>query len=351
MLKVLKAAGLAVSALTLATAGGAMAEDLQRAPESVVYFINGTLGDKSFFDSAERGIQRINAEMGIETKTVEGGYDPTRWEAALFDIAESGDYDTIVAGTFTMVPLIEKIAVEFPEIRFVVFDGTVDYAVCGCENVYSILFRQNEGAYVAGALSARLTTAGVEDIAEGSKLGVVGAMPIPVIDDFLVGYEAGAKSIIPEIEVLKQYSNSFADPAVGKEIGKAMYDQGASIVFQVAGASGQGTIEAAVEAGRYVIGVDSDQALLFEESRPETAERIFTSVLKQVDNSVVYAFEQLQKGELKLGSAESLGLKEGAIAIAVNKYTDAVVPADVMEEIKAIEAKIIDGSIDVPTTL
>lgn len=337
-------AGLAIMALS-----SAMAQDLNRVPKKIVYFVNGTLGDKSFFDSGARGIARVKTELSIPTETVEGGIDPTRWEGALIDLAEGGDYDTVITGTYTMVPLVEKIAPQFPDIRFIIFDGAVDYKKCKCNNVYSILFRQNEGGYLAGALAARLTQAGIADIPAGSALGTVGAMQIPVIDDFLIGFTAGAKSVLPDIKVLSQYANSFSDPATGKEIAKAQYGQGASIIFQVAGATGQGVIEAAAESGHYVIGVDSDQALIYESSRPETAKRIVTSVLKQVDNAMVHAITQMKDSNLPLGKAESLGLNEGAIGLAYNKFTQAIVPPAVWTEIDRTRSEIINGKVKVPT--
>jgi len=344
-----KAFLIAASLLAASFAPAWAAEDINRAPENVVFFVNGTLGDKSFFDSGERGIKRVQSELSVATKTVEGGADPTRWEGALIDLAEGGDYDTIITGTFAMVPLVEKIAPQFPDTRFIIFDGAVDYAKCKCENVYSILFRQNEGAYLAGSLAARLTQAGISDIAADSALGTVGGMDIPVINDFLVGFEAGAKSVKTDVKVLKQYANSFADPATGKEIAKAQFGQGASIVFQVAGATGQGVIEAAAEAGRYAIGVDSDQALIYEASRPDIAKRIVTSVLKQVDNTVVRSVTLMKEGKLPFGQAESLGIKEGAIGLADNKFTQAIVPPAVWADIEKTKAEIVDGKVTVPT--
>ncbi|SCB39169.1 BMP family lipoprotein [Rhizobium hainanense] len=345
-----RALGIALSlGLLTVNIGSAVGQDLNRAPTKIVFFVNGTLGDKSFFDSGERGIERVKSELSVPTATIEAGYDPTRWENALIDLAEGGEYDTIVTGTFTMVPLVEKIAPQFPDTRFIIFDGAVDYTKCKCENVYSILFRQNEGAYLAGALAARLTQSGVPNIPAGSALGTVGAMQIPVIDDFLIGFDAGAKSVSPDIKVLKQYANSFSDPATGKEIAKAQFGQGASIIFQVAGATGQGVIEAAGETGKYAIGVDSDQAMLFEKSRPDAAKRIVTSVLKQVDNVVVRAVSLMKDGKLPFGKAESLGLKEGAIDLADNKFTQAIVPSTVWAEIEKTKAEIVDGKIIVPT--
>lgn len=339
---------IAALAIGFVAAGGAAA---QAASSDVAIFLNGTLGDKSFFDSAARGMEKAEKELGVKGRVVEGGYDPTRWESALTDLADSGDYGTIIAMTYDMTQPVQKLAAEFPDIKFIILDSAVDYSKCTCSNVYSAVFRQNEGSYLAGVLAARLVEAKTGGIAADAKLGTVGGMAIPVIDDFVVGFEAGAKSVTPGIGVLKQYANSFADPATGKEIAKAEFSQGAAIVFQIAGATGQGVIEAAAEAGKYVIGVDTDQAMLYETSNPATAARIVTSVMKNVDNVVFRSLQLAGQDKLPYGKAEALGLAEGGIGLADNKYTRAIVPETVMTELKTIEGKIIDGSIKVPTAL
>src|SRR5450830_1558385 len=214
-------------------------------------FVNGTLGDKSFFDSAAHGMQEVRRTLPVAVRVVEGGTDPTRWESALADLADSGDYDVIVVGTFTMVPYVQKLAGQFPAARFIVFDAAVDYRRCPCSNVHSILFRQNEGAYLAGYLAADLVRKGLPGVARDSGLGVVGGMQFPVIEDYIVGFRAGAEAAAPGLMLASQYANGFSDPAAGKEIARAQMDQGAAIVFHAAGASGQGVNEAASEAHRY----------------------------------------------------------------------------------------------------
>lgn len=331
-------AALLIGSLIAATPPAA-AKSLQ-----VALFVNGTLGDRSFFDSAALGLHRAQAELGMETKAVEAGPDPTGWEEALTDLVDGGDYDVIVVGTFTLTPLVEKLAAAYPETKFIFFDGTVDYARCACGNVYSVLFRQNEGGYLAGVLAARLTLD-----RPAAKLGIIGGMDIPVVNDYAVGFQAGARSITADVPILKQYANSFTDPATGKEIAKAEYGQGAEIIFQVAGASGQGVIEAAAETGHYVIGVDSDQAAIYQAAAPDRAARIVTSVLKRVDNAVFRALSRMQQGTLAFGTAESLGLKQGAIALADNRVTRALVPAATMDRVRQVQTAIEDGSLRVPS--
>ncbi|SFS13919.1 BMP family ABC transporter substrate-binding protein [Yoonia litorea] len=326
-------------------ASPAFSQDIQ----SVAFFVNGTLGDKSFFDSAQRGMDRLGGELGLETRTIEAGFDPTRWESALVDLADSGEYDTIITGTFTMVSYVEQLSQEFPEVNFILFDGIVNYAECGCENVHSILFKQNEGSYLAGVLAATLTTETTDSLNPDPVLGFVGGMEIPVIQDFFVGYKAGAESVLTGPTMLEQYANNFGDPAIGKEIALAQYGQGADIVFAVAGGTGQGVLEAAVEQGRLAFGVDSDQAAIFAESNPEIANRIVTSVLKNVDNALVSAVTRIQAGENLFGTAEAQGLETGGVGLAINDVTRAYVSAETLSRLDEIAAQIIDGSIEVPT--
>ncbi len=332
----------AISALAMSPA---LSQDVQ----SVAFFVNGTLGDKSFFDSAQRGMVRLGKDMGLQTRTIEAGYDPTRWESALVDLADSGDYDTIVAGGYMLVSYVEQLSQDYPDVNFILFDATVNYAECGCENVHSILFKQNEGSYLAGVLAATLTTETTDVLNPEPMLGFVGGMEIPVIQDFFVGYKAGAESVLSGPTILEQYANNYSDPAIGKEMALAQYGQGADIVFAVAGGTGQGVLEAAAEQGRLAIGVDSDQAAIFAGSNPRIANHIVTSVLKNVDNALVSAFERILAGEELFGTAEAQGLATGGVGLAINDVTRQYVSEETLAHIEEISSQIIDGSIEVPS--
>jgi basic membrane protein A len=314
----------------------------------VALFVNGTLGDKSFFDSAARGMAELRRTMPVFTKVIEGGIDPTRWEGALTDLADSGDYDLIVVGTFTMVPYVQKLAQQFPAARFLLFDATVDYRACPCANVHSLLFRQNEGAYLAGFLAASLMEQGLPGIAPHSGLGVIGGMQIPAIDDFTIGFKAGAAKAAPRIAVVSQYANAFSDPAAGKEIAKAQYGQGAGLIFHAAGATGQGVNEAAAEAGRYVIGVDMDQYAYYLGAHPERAARIVTSVMKNVDAAIVSAVRRHLAGRLAYGSADSLGLAEGGVSLAMQSAVLDAAPRPLLARLQAVQADIVAGRVKAP---
>lgn len=312
----------------------------------VALFVNGTLGDKSFYDAAALGLRNAQRSLGLDTRAVEGGSDPTHWEAAFVDLVDGGDFDVIVTGTFTMTPLVQKIAPQYPHVRFIVFDAAVDYAACRCANVHSMLFRQNEGAFLAGFLASRLSA---PPAGTPPTVGVVGGMQIPVIDDFITGFGAGARAADARTRVLRQYVNSFTDPATGKEIAKALFAEGAGVVFQAAGGSGQGVIEAAAEAHRYAIGVDADQYLLYRTASPERAASIVTSVLKRVDVAIERALALHQQQALRYGNAESLGLAAHGIGLARSSPVLANLPPALLAELDGVERDIVDGRVQVPS--
>lgn len=316
-----------------------------------ILVLNGTLGDKSFFDSAQRGMDRARKELGVATEIIEMGYDPAKWQAGLEDIAANKQYDILIVGTFQMTDFLSTVAPRYPNKKFIIFDVTVDYSKCRCGNVYSILYKQNEGSYLAGLYGALMVKKKDIPGMRGDKIGVVGGLDIPVINDFIVGYKQGAKAagLNPDRDVLVQYAGAFNDPAKGKEITKALYRQGAAIVFNVAGGTGVGILEAAAEDGRWAIGVDSDQFEIFKSQKPAIANRILTSMLKNVDNSLYRALKLAQEGKAPWGKAEALGIAEGGVGLARNDNFKKWTPADVVAAITAAERDILGKKIKVDT--
>jgi len=310
----------------------------------IVLYLNGNLGDKSFFDSANRGLEMVIKEFGVSGRTIEGGYDPAAWEPDIQQLSE-GDWDIIILGTWQLVEIIEKIAPKHLEKKYIVYDTAVDYSKGGFENVYSILYKQNEGSFLVGALAALCTSSDLPLANPEKTIALLGGMDIPVINDFKVGYIQGAHYIDPKVKVLVSYVGSFNDPAKGKELALAQYDQGADITFNLAAESGLGLLDAAKEKKRYAIGVDSDQYLLFKDSDPEKASYIVTSMMKNVDNSIYRAIDLYIKGELKFGVAEDLGIKEGGVGVADNENFNKLIPEDFRKKVKEIEEKILAGEI------
>jgi Uncharacterized ABC-type transport system, periplasmic component/surface lipoprotein len=181
----------------------------------VTLYINGTLGDKSFFDSANRGLEMAVKDLGVDGKVIEGGYDPAKWQPDLEQLAQ-GDSEVIIIGTWQMVDAVTAVAPKHPDKKFIIFDTSVDYSKGNLGNVYSILYKQNEASFLVGALAAMITTSNMPLANKDKVIGFLGGMDIPVINDFKVGYIQGAKYIDPEVKVLVSYAASFNDPAKGK---------------------------------------------------------------------------------------------------------------------------------------
>ena len=307
----------------------------------IAAIVNGNLGDKSFFDSLHEGLKEIEKTHGFETKVIETGFDETKWEPAIIDASEE-DWDIIIAGTWQMADYVSKVAGQYPDKKYIVYDTTVDFEGGKNSNVYTMEYKQNEGSFLAGAVAASLSETG--------KLGFVGGLDIPVINDFLVGYIEGAKTVNPDIKVASSYIGNFSDTGKAKELAFAQFGLGVDIVFPSASIAGNGALEAAKEKNLKAVGVDSDQALLYKESGDnDMADLIFTSVLKEVGNSVIRAIDLELKGELKWGSGEVLGIKEGAIGIAKNEFYENSVPEETQKLVEELEEKIKNGEIEVKT--
>lgn len=316
----------------------------------VVYVINGVQGDRSLIDSAVRGLEQARDELGINLKIIEAGLDTARWKSYLEDAAANEKYDVLVAGSWSMLEYMEEVAPKYPEKKFIIYDAPVDYSTGKFANVYSVSFYQNEAAYLGGAYAGLLTKeTSIKGINDSLRLGIVGAQPIPVINDFIFAFQQGAMEVagIQKGDIIVQFAGGWNDPAKGKELAHTMYQQGADIVFQVAGGTGDGIFQAAKEVGRYAMGVDSDQYFILEEPNPELAKVIVTSVVKNVDNSLFRAIKRHLDGTLAYGDVEYLGLSTDGVGLAKNKYYEQFTPKHIKDTISDLEKKIANGSIDV----
>ncbi|WP_239616397.1 BMP family lipoprotein [Cohnella mopanensis] len=309
---------------------------------NALYYVNSTLGDKSFFDSAQAGMDRAVKELGIKSKTVEGGANSADWASGLEAVVASKKYNVVVVGTSQMIDVTKDLAERYPDIKFIFFDDLIE----GVPNVYSMLYSQSEGSFLAGAFAALVTTNTELKGANPDKVvGFVGGMDIPIINDFKSGYEQGAAYVDKDVKVVTSYVGDFVNAPKGKELGLAQIDsQKADIVFGVASAAGLGTLEGANERGVYSIGVDANQNPLYPGS-------VLTSMLKNVDQSVFRALELLAKGELPLGSGEVLGIKEGGVGLAKDDLYEKNVPQSIRDKMKEIEDKLAKGEITVKSSL
>jgi basic membrane protein A len=225
---------------------------------------------------------------------------------------------------------VQKVAKEFPNVRFVVVDG-----IAQGNNVNSILFKEQEGSYLAGVAAAMAS--------KSHKIGFIGGMDIPLIRAFACGYGQGAKAQFAKTEIVQNMvgttSAAWNDPAKGGELARAQFDRGADVVFAVAGGSGMGALQQAKEKGKLAIGVDSNQNYLHPGS-------MLTSMVKHVDNAVYTAFMAAKNGSWKPG-VTYLGLKEGGVDWALDKDNRMVVTPEMEKRVNAIRADIISGKIKV----
>lgn len=308
---------------------------------NVGYYVNATLGDKSFFDSVKRGVDQAEKDLGIKIKTVEGGTNQADWAAGIESMISSGKYDAILVGTSQTVEIVDELAQKYPDQKFIFFDDVVDQP-----NVYSMTYSQTEGSFLAGAFAAMVTTSEELDKANPEKVvGFVGGMDIPIINDFKAGYQQGVEHVDKDVKVVTSFIGNFADAPKGKELTLSQINsQKADIVYQVAGASGLGVLEGANEKEVYSIGVDSNQNELYPGS-------VLTSMMKNLDSSTVRALEMFKKGELPFGEQEELGVKEDGVGLAKDDLYEEHVPQSIRDKMEEIEQKLKDGEIKVESTL
>ena len=319
---------------------------------NVVYLVNGNLGDKSFFDSAEAGLAQLKADGRIEYRTIEMGgldEDKPKWKDTLYEVSESGEYDVIICGTYQMPDFLKEVADQYPDQKYVIFDDNT-YAGQSA-NVMNITYRQNDMGYLMGIYAATLTTdTSIEKINEDAVIGFVGGVDSPVINDFLIGYIEGAQSVNPDIKIDVRYTNDYVDTAIAKEYGLSMInDNKCDIIWGVAGNSGNGAAEAAYETGKaYFLGVDSDQELTFS---ADLAAITLTSGLKNIGNSLIWFFDELDAGRTYFGQEVSLGLAEGGVGIVTDKNFATYASDDLKAAISAAEEAIKNGELTVDSAL
>ena len=324
-------------------------------PYKAALLLNGTLGDKSFFDSANAGLTALQEELGEDQFTFKveqmgaTSADESKWEPTLYDYCDDGSYDVIIVGTWQMLEPLTNAANDYPDQKFLYFDEMFDFSAGGEENVYNVMYKQNEVSYLVGAAAAMMTTSEELDKVDSSNkiIGFLGGMENSVIKDFLVGYIQGAKDIDEEIQVALAYVGNFYDSAAGKDMALTQYQNGVDVGYNVAGSAGLGQIEAAADAGRYAFGVDSDQAALL----PDYAANIPSSALKNVGNSLIRAIKADMEGNLEYGVLEYLGFAEGGVELVEDAHYEEILPEDIRTKVAELKEQIVNGELTVPTTL
>ncbi len=331
-----------VMAFSLVACGGGDSGDDTGADEKLsVILVCSTLGDKSFNDSADAGLKELEAEGLIKYKALEFGTDNSKVNITLEEVAP--EYDVCIfnnLGYGMATAWLRENADSYPDTMFLVYDEPTDL-VEDKENVQMIGYKANESDFLAGALAALISETGV--------IGFVGGMESPVIHDFLVGYVEGARYVNPDIKINVSYIGSYTDAAKGKDLGKTAIDAGADVLHAVAGSAGNGYLEAAMEAGKLGIGVDSDQYEVFKNEKPDLAKSIVTSSLKNVGLSLQVIIREIADGTYEWSQIRWFGIPESCAGIAENENYLALVSAEDQATLEDIKEKVANGEIVVST--
>ncbi len=330
----------------------------------------GGRGDQSFNDSALRGLElwaagkrftpsgyvevpKAEYEQAIPKDLASKELKPLAVQPVVLQSKVQEDYEPnlqllvdqgaalSVGVGFMLENAVEAVAKRNPDARFLLIDSPLldekgtPYTQ---PNVRTVVFREEQGSFLVGALAGLVTKTG--------KVGFVGGMEVPLIKRFEAGYRAGVMTTNPKAEVVVNYTGSFDNVAAGKQVGQDLAAKGADVIFQAAGADGLGVIQAVKEAraqgkGVYVIGVDSDQHHLAPEA-------VLTSMLKHSDLAIYQAARDLVMGKLTPGE-QVLGLKEGGVGYAEVRV-DFPGKAEALQKVEALRERIVSGSLKVPTT-
>jgi len=328
---------LAINALLIAIGAAAIHQDAHKQGAGLrvgLVFDIGGKNDKSFNEAAWRGLQRVRDELGVEIQFIEPTEGADR-ESALRTLA-ARKCDLVIGVGFIFGPDLERLAGQFPGVRFAGVDYSPSDGVGTLKNLAGLRFREQEGSFLVGAIAGMTTHSKV--------VGFVGGMKIPLIRKFEAGYEAGVHQVCPTCRVVSAYAGTepkaFADPSLGGELASAQYGQGADVIFHAAGKTGDGVFAAARQRGALAIGVDSDQF----EAAPCC---VLTSMVKRVDVAVVDIVKDIIAGKFHGGLYE-LGLADHGVGFVSDERNRRMLPIDVVEKANALGNAIVAGKIKVP---
>src|SRR5947209_7129651 len=329
-------------------------DDKSKIHVGIVFDIGGK-DDRSFNAAAWSGVKCAETGMLPDGKTscgkpaldivlrdVEPG-NPTSIEPAMRAFAERG-YDLVIGVGFAQAPIMQMVAKDYPNIRFAIIDGVIfeDDGKTPKSNVASLVFKEHEGSYLVGILAAKTS--------KSNTLGFIGGMDIGLIHRFEKGYEEGAQSVNPKIQVIQNYvgvtDTAWNNPGKGKELALAQISKGADVIFTAAGNSGLGAFDAVEQAGKvnghathFVIGVDSNQNML----KPGF---VLTSMVKHVDNAVYLIVEDVVNHRFQ-GGLHIFGLDKDGVGYAMDQYNKDLITAEMIQEAETAKKKIIAEQIKV----
>ncbi|MCG9132277.1 BMP family ABC transporter substrate-binding protein [Candidatus Poribacteria bacterium] len=291
------------------------------------------VGSAAYCDAFHIGVRTAEEGLGIMLTEANGNEnDPIATERLIRDAAQNSEL--VLTAGYQMGDVLARVAPEFPDVKFAIFDVVLDIP-----NVASVNYKSNEGSFLVGAIAALKS--------EGNKIGYIGGVDVPLLREFEAGYIAGIQAINPDAEIAIEYISEdvtgFGQPDRAKELALAQYESGVDVIYVAAGGSGQGVLEAAQEQQKFIIWVDSNGNHL-------APGIVLTSMTKEIPTSVQRIIREAVEGSFTAG-VRYFGLEEGDVSYAVDEHNQSLLSDDIIATVESLKAKIITDEIVVPSTV
>lgn len=309
-------------------------DEIGTAPLRVtMVYPNDCVGSAAYCDAFHIGVKTAEEELGIMLTEVNGmENDPAATEMLLKEAAQNSEL--VLTAGYQMGDVLARVAPEFPDVKFAIFDVTLDIP-----NVASVNYKSNEGSFLVGAIAALKT--------ESGKIGYIGGVDVPLLREFEAGYVAGIQAINPDTEIFVEYISEsvagFGQPEKAKELALAQYESGIDVIYVAAGGSGQGVLEAAQEQQKFIIWVDSNGNYL-------APGIVLTSMTKEISASVQRIIRETA-AENFIAGIRYFGLEDGEVSYALDEHNQSLLSDDMIATVESLKAKIIAGEIVVPDTV
>ncbi|HPE69238.1 MAG TPA: BMP family ABC transporter substrate-binding protein [Thermotogota bacterium] len=304
---------------------------------SVGIMITGEVGGNPIYEMMVSGAQQAHEKYAIEFKVVEAGVNAARWEPTLISLAATKLYDLVITFTEGMPSSVDRVASMFPDQKFALLDGIAPKR----DNVFSLSFEDDQMAYLAGAFCGLVTLSSMEKANPQKIVGMIAGDSYPAMDNRIYpAFENGAKSIDPQIQVLFSTVGSWADPKRGQDLANTMFEKGADILFPVAGGSGLGVLDEALDEGKYMVGVDSNTI-------SQATGTILGCALKRSDIAMEKVLELASQGKLPYGESWTWGAKEDVVGFTLDDPEFIrLVPENIRQHLQHVLDGLKDGSLD-----
>ena len=288
------------------------------------------VGSAAYCTAFHIGVKGAEEELGIILTEVNGIENDSVATEMLLRAAAQNSELVLTAG-YQMGDVLARVAPEFPDVKFAIFDVMLDIP-----NVASVNYKSNEGSFLVGAIAGLKT--------ESGKIGYIGGADVPLLQEFEAGYVAGIDAVNPEAEVTVEYistdATGFGQPEKAKELALAQYASGVDVIYVAAGGSGQGVLEAAQAQQKFIIWVDANGNHL-------APGLVLTSMTKEIPASVQRVIRETAEGNFMAG-VRYFGLKDGGVSYAVDEHNQPLLSDDIVATVESLKAKIIAGEIVVP---